>query len=144
MRNLRPWPLPNHGGFLNIIQRLPLLRGERQTPQQIVCRLAVDDIRLDIEKVVPCGLLITELLSNAYKHAFADGRAGQIVISMKQVADLVDLEVVDNGLGLPAGFDYRQARTLGLQLIMALVNQLNGVFELQSDNGVRFSLRFAP
>ncbi|WP_052643298.1 PAS domain S-box protein [Syntrophotalea carbinolica] len=110
--------------------------------QQIDCRLTVEDIPLDIEKVVPCGLLITELLSNAYKHAFADGRSGQVAISLHSHAGQFELTVADNGVGVPADFDYCSPKTLGLQLVTALVNQLNGTLEVESRSGTCFRVRF--
>jgi two-component sensor histidine kinase len=124
-----------------------LVRQQQQicpsTDQKIDCRLAVEDIPLDIEKVIPCGLLITELLSNAYKHAFADGRNGQVVISLYGEAGKFELTVADDGVGLPADFDYRKAKTLGLQLVTALVDQLNGTLELENGNGTCFRVLFA-
>jgi PAS domain S-box-containing protein len=111
--------------------------------QQIECRTVVGDIFLDIEKVIPCGLLITELLSNAYKHAFADGRSGTITISMEHVRGQLVLSVADDGVGLPAGLNYRQTTTLGLQLVLALVNQLNGTLELEREGGTLFRITFA-
>ena len=115
-----------------------------QSPgQEVAFRLVVEDLPLDIEKVVPCGLLITELLSNAYKHAFEDGQKGQVTISMQGGAGQIELAVADNGVGFPAELDYRQAKTFGLQLVTALVNQLGGTLEMESNNGTRFQVRFA-
>jgi two-component sensor histidine kinase len=114
------------------------------TPGQAIdCRLAVEDLDLDITKVVPCGLMITELLSNAYKHAFVDGRSGQVTISMKSSTGQIELAVTDNGIGWPDELDYRQPKTLGLQLVKALTNQLNGTLELERSNGTRFRVCFA-
>jgi PAS domain S-box-containing protein len=110
--------------------------------QDIDCRLDIEDIPLDIQKVVPCGLLTTELLSNAYKHAFPDNRSGKVGISLSWFAGQFELTVADNGVGLPVDFDYRRATTLGLQLVTALVNQLNGSLEVDKDNGTRFVVRF--
>ena len=111
--------------------------------QEVDCWLVVEDIPLDIEKVVPCGLLVTELLSNVYKHAFSDGRSGQVKISLESCAGQLELMVADDGVGLPAGFDYRQAKTLGLQLVSALVNQLGGTLEVVNGNGACFRVQFA-
>ncbi|MCD4688812.1 MAG: PAS domain S-box protein [Desulfuromonadaceae bacterium] len=120
------------------------LRQVCQRPeQQIECQTVIDDIVLDIEKVIPCGLLITELLSNAYKHAFADGRSGSITISMKQLGEKLVLSVADDGVGLPAGLDYRHTTTLGLQLVTALTNQLNGTLEVKREGGTLFRVTFA-
>ncbi|MGE4545278.1 MAG: PAS domain S-box protein [Pedobacter sp.] len=111
--------------------------------QTIDCCLEVEDLELDIEKIIPCGLLITELLSNAYKHAFVDGKPGQITISIKKVGSEMGLSVADTGIGFPAEIDYLHARTLGLQLVTALVNQLNGTLELDRSRGTLFRVRFA-
>lgn len=112
--------------------------------QEITCRLEVEELVLDIEKVIPCGLLITELLSNAYKHAFVDGRRGNITISMHCCGEEMVLAVADDGVGLPTGYDCRQAKTLGMHLLTALINQLNGSLELEQGNGTLFQVRFVP
>lgn len=120
------------------------LRQAFQRPeQQIESQTDLEDIVLDIEKVIPCGLLITELLSNAYKHAFADGRSGTITISMKQLGEQLVLSVADDGVGLPADLDYRHTTTLGLQLVTALTNQLNGTLEVKREGGTLFRVIFA-
>ncbi len=120
------------------------LRQVFQRPQQqIECQTVIEDIVLDIAQVIPCGLLITELLSNAYKHAFADGRNGTITISMEQLGEQLALSVADDGVGLPADLDYRQTTTLGLQLVTALVNQLNGTVEVEREGGTLFRVTFA-
>jgi two-component sensor histidine kinase len=115
-----------------------------QSPEQEVgCRLVVENVPLDIEKVVPCGLLVTELLSNAYKHAFVGGRSGQVTVSLQSENGQIELKVADDGIGLPEEFDHRQAKTLGLQLVSALVNQLGGELEVETDNGACFRVNFA-
>jgi PAS domain S-box-containing protein len=106
------------------------------------CDVHVDVVDLDIEKVIPCGLLITELLSNALKHAFSDGRCGTIKIDVYRQKGRIFLSVSDDGIGLPDGFDYRNANTLGLQLVMALVGQLDGTLTVKSRNGTRFDISF--
>ncbi len=111
--------------------------------QQIDCRMQIEDIVLDIGQVVPCGLLITELLSNAYRHAFVDGRSGVITVSMEGQDGQILLTVSDNGIGLPADLDCRQARTLGLQLVRALVSQLNGTMEIGAGTGAMFQVTFS-
>lgn len=111
--------------------------------QQIDCRMEIADIILDIGQVVPCGLLITELLSNAYRHAFIDGRNGVITISMERQDGQLLLTVSDNGVGLPADLDCRKARTLGLQLVGALVKQLNGTMEIGAGTGTMFQVTFS-
>ena len=110
--------------------------------QQIECRTEIEEIVLDIEKVVPCGLLITELLSNAYKHAFPDDRKGIVTVSMRHENGSLLLSVADDGVGLPVDLDYRRTATLGLQLVMALVNQLNANIDVERENGTLFRVIF--
>ncbi|WP_235606836.1 PAS domain S-box protein [Syntrophotalea acetylenivorans] len=111
--------------------------------QQIECRSVIGDISLDIAQVIPCGLLITELLSNAYKHAFTDGSNGTIIVSMMKSGRQLSLSVADDGVGLPADLDCRHTATLGLQLVTALTNQLNGTLEVKRDGGTLFRVTFA-
>lgn len=112
--------------------------------QEISWHLQLEEFVLDIEKVVPFGLLLTELVSNSYKHAFNDGKNGSIEILLCRCGEEVVLAVADDGMGLPADFDWRQAQTLGLQLVNALVLQLNGSLELERAGGTLFRLRFVP
>lgn len=109
---------------------------------RIECEVLVADVTVDIEKVVPCGLLITELFSNAIKHAFPDGRRGMVRIEISSRQRDVKLSVADDGVGLPAGFDYRHTQTLGLQLVCALVAQLDGDISLVGGAGTRFDIIF--
>jgi two-component sensor histidine kinase len=98
---------------------------------------------LDIEKVVPCGLLITELLSNALKHAFPEGRSGSVKVEIRRQGRQVNLCVADDGIGLPENFNYLEAETLGLQLVCALVEQLNATMQVHSDRGACFDISFS-
>jgi PAS domain S-box-containing protein len=113
------------------------------TPSPVVCTVSVADIMLDIEKVVPCGLLITELLSNALKHAFPEGRSGSVKVEIRRQGRQVNLCVADDGIGLPENFNYLEAETLGLQLVCALVEQLNATMQVHSDRGACFDISFS-
>jgi two-component sensor histidine kinase len=111
--------------------------------QEISWHVDLEEFVLDIEKVVPFGLLLTELLSNANKHAFTNGENGCISISVRRCRNEIVLAVADDGVGLPAAFDFRQAKTLGMNLLTALVSQLNGSLEVDQDHGTLFKVRFA-
>ena len=105
------------------------------------------EVNLDI--AVPCGLILNELITNAYKHAFPKGkprsRAGkcEIAVTMKREDGALTLTVADNGVGLPAGKNWKNPETLGLRLVKMLSQQLNGSMELDRSAGTTFSLRFA-
>lgn len=102
------------------------------------------DIYLSIDNAVPCGLIVNELISNALKHAFVDGREGEICVMMQQLADQqVKLIVRDNGVGLPKDVDYMNTGSLGLQLVTMLVQQLDGTIEIRNNAGAEFAIVFS-
>jgi PAS domain S-box-containing protein len=85
--------------------------------------------RLDLQRAIPCGLLVTELVTNAIKHAFPGGRAGQVLVRLWPEPGVV--EVADDGVGLPPGLQLGEGRGLGLQLLPLLAEQCGGRLELQ-------------
>ena len=93
-------------------------------------------------RAIPCGLLVTELVTNAFKHAFPAGRTGEVRIELHAVDDELELVVADDGVGLPEGFDLANVKSLGLQLVPLLADQLGGRFTVGGGPGARFSLRF--
>lgn len=102
-----------------------------------------DEVVLDLNRAIPCGLILNELMTNALKHAFPDGRRGTIRVSLKRPADgTVVLAVHDDGVGLPPDFEIGAASTLGLELSGLLAEQLHGSFSCQSVGGARFELSF--
>jgi two-component sensor histidine kinase len=102
----------------------------------------IEDISLDIDTAIPCGLIINELVSNSLKYAFKDGRAGEINVSLHRSGGKYTLTVSDNGAGLPDGFDFRDSPSLGLQLVNTLVEQIEGTIELDKTAGTIFTIRF--
>jgi PAS domain S-box-containing protein len=97
---------------------------------------------LDLEHAFPCALLISELVSNALKHAFA-GRTGKLWARACRAADReIVLDVGDDGAGIPESLDWRNTGSLGLQLVQSLVRQLRGSIELDRSAGARFTIRF--
>lgn len=103
------------------------------------------NVALDIEHAVPCGLIVSELVSNAFKHAFPAGRAGKIEVHVhKEQGGAVVIEVADDGVGLPESVDWRQPQSLGLQLVASLTTQLRAITDLDRSRGTRFKIRFSP
>lgn len=104
---------------------------------------AIEGILLDVNNAIPCGLIINELVTNALRHAFPEGRSGKIDISMnRDDAGKVALVVGDNGIGFPEDTDFRNTRSLGMQLVISLVNQLGGMIELDRTEGTSFRIAF--
>lgn len=103
----------------------------------------VDRTGLGMDCAVPCGLIINELVSNSFKHAFPGGRRGEVRIAMsRHEGDRITLVVSDNGIGLQQDLDILNAESLGLQLVVTLVDQLRGAITLDRDGGTKFSVEF--
>ncbi|OPY30171.1 MAG: nitrate/nitrite sensor protein NarX [Methanocella sp. PtaU1.Bin125] len=111
--------------------------------ERIIIEKNIDNISLNIDTAIPLGLIINELLSNALKHAFPDNRKGVINININQQQDnYYLLNIKDNGIGFPAGLDLANTRTLGLNLVNALAEQINGKLNIKIENGTNFELLF--
>lgn len=93
-------------------------------------------IILDIDTSIPLGLIINELLTNSYKYAFVNREAGMIIVNLeKKTAEELELEVADNGVGLPPDFDANTLNSLGLKLVKGLANQIKGIVRFENKNG---------
>jgi two-component sensor histidine kinase len=104
--------------------------------------LQVDVPPLPIDVAIPCGLLLNELMSNCFKHAFKSVDEGCICVSLTSDGSTNLLVVSDDGVGFPADLDFRNAPSFGLQLVHTLVDQLNGSVSLTSERGTEFTIRF--
>jgi two-component sensor histidine kinase len=101
------------------------------------------ELMLSLDLAVPCGLIANELITNALKHAFPDGRKGMVVASLELRADrMVVLTVSDNGTGLPDGLDVNASPSMGLSTVRALVEQIGGTLSVSSRPGARISVIF--
>jgi two-component sensor histidine kinase len=108
-------------------------------------RLTMDaeEIFLNINTAIPCGLIVNELVSNALKHGFPEGRSGEVAVELHRIdGDGYMLRVRDDGVGLPEGLDFRRTDTLGMQIIVTLVNQIDGRLKLERQGGTSFTLEF--
>ncbi|GIK40601.1 MAG: hypothetical protein BroJett011_44340 [Chloroflexota bacterium] len=106
--------------------------------------IQADDIFVDIDTAVPCGLILNELISNSLKHAFPDRRRGDIFIQMQvEPEQQIMLSVGDNGVGFPPDFDFHENGSLGWLLVNSLVDQLEGSIELSRQGGTQVKLTFA-
>jgi len=108
----------------------------------IKLKISGDNTSLDINNAIPCGLMINELLTNAIKHAFPQGRLGEINIDFHKKNNEYILTVQDNGIGLPRDLDLEKTESLGMRLINSLVSQLDGKLEVTSNNGTKFKIIF--
>jgi PAS domain S-box-containing protein len=104
--------------------------------------LKIEDVNLNIETAIPCGLIITELISNCLKYAFPNQMKGKIIISLKQVEDKFELIISDNGIGLPENININKIKTLGILLVKSLTEQIDGKISIQRKNGTQFKITF--
>lgn len=112
--------------------------------RNIVCMVDADDVRLDLTRLTAMSLLISELITNSLKHAFAGQESGTIRIDLKRVEGSVTLEVSDDGPGMPAGYDSGKSPGLGLKIIRGLAAQMGARLTLPRPGSSAISLAFAP
>lgn len=123
-----------------------LLRGLRSTygasGDGVVTRVAAEGVVLGADLAIPCGLIVNELVTNAFKHAFPGGR-GAIDVRLQRRSDGLVLRVADDGVGLPARFELASLTSLGLQLVQTLSEQIGGAVGIERGApGVTFSVSF--
>ena len=111
---------------------------------RIKLKMNVDDVSLGVSDAMSCGLIINELVSNSLKHAFPEGRSGEVSVSLCSTGkDKFELVVGDDGVGMPQHLDFRSVETLGMHLIILMAeDQLRGTIELDITDGTEFKVTF--
>jgi PAS domain S-box-containing protein len=110
---------------------------------EIKLNLDIQNVFLNLDLAIPCGLIINEIVSNALKYAFVETKSGgEISIKMSLDEENLTLVIGDNGIGLPKEIDYRNTQSLGLQLVVTLTDQLNGTIELNTVKGTVYTIIF--
>jgi PAS domain S-box-containing protein len=110
---------------------------------EISCEINSNEVFLPVDQAIPCALVVNEILSNAYKHAFKGKKQGTIEIFALQEDGKIRITVRDDGVGLPGNFDISRSTSLGLKLIRTLVqHQLKGSISFKSQNGTEISMEF--
>lgn len=117
------------------------LRSFHESPERTVTiTYAADPVSLDLHRAVPFSLILNEVISNAFKHAFPKGRDGRIEISVTDQEDSIRLSVCDNGCG--KADQASSSRSMGMDLIRAFSRQLRGEYRFVNEDGLRFDLTF--
>ena len=111
-------------------------------PARISWRVDVEPFSLGVGQAIPVGLILNELISNALKHAFPDGRGGSVKIEGSRAQGRIHLAVEDDGIGAPAGIEVVRPESLGMQIIQILTRQLKGTFEVACGRPAKFKISF--
>jgi two-component sensor histidine kinase len=132
----------NFGTYIeNLIRRL--VRSYRVNEDLIQVDLNIDRMYLNMQTAIPSGLIVSELVSNSFRHGFPQGRKGRIQVDFNEVDDSgYALTVKDNGVGFPKDLDFQATETQGLQIVNDLVAQLKGKIRLDRRGGTTFKITF--
>ncbi len=118
------------------------LQATYATQTQIHIRVA-KNVWLNIDTIIPCGLILNELISNSLKHAFPNGKSGNIWVTVTaNEAGRITLVTADDGVGLPVGVNPENSPSLGLRLVQSLAHQLRGTVHFARDNGTKVTIIF--
>jgi two-component sensor histidine kinase len=99
-------------------------------------------VALNFDQAISCGLILNELVTNAFKYAYPDAD-GEILVEMTETGhNRVTLTVADHGIGLPPGFDLSHSKTMGMSIVDALTQELDGSLRIESSGGAKFSVTF--
>lgn len=101
-----------------------------------------DSVGANIDAAIPLGLIVNELIDNTIQHAFQDVEGGEISLSFLRIDDEVVLKILDNGIGLPEDFDALSADSKGLHIVLNLIDQLGGTYEINRGNGTTWRIAF--
>jgi two-component sensor histidine kinase len=122
-----------------------LWRSHGALAEKVRYSITAAPVTMPIVIAVPCGLILNELAGNTLKHAFPAGRSGEVTVRLEHdpASATVCLRVRDNGVGLPAGLEWRQTQSLGLHLVQLLADQLDAVVNLTTESGTEFAVTFS-
>ena len=113
--------------------------------ERVSLSVEADLIELPVNRAIPCGLILNELVSNAFKHGFPNDRAGSITLRFTRLeSGRLSLVCSDDGVGIPEGFDWQNAGSLGLRIVQILSKQIGATFALdRTKPGTSFELTFS-
>lgn len=132
--------------FAEYVQDLAvnLFRSYGVNSDTIRLKINAFDVFLSIDTAIPCGLVITELVSNSLKYAFPSGRTGEVYINLSSYNDGEFVLIVgDSGAGFPKDLDFENTKSLGLKLVTTLAKQqLKGTIDMHTNGGTEFRIAF--
>jgi PAS domain S-box-containing protein len=137
-------PDMSHINFKQYVEKLvsDILQSYRANTGLIHPIIQIDNIEMNMETAIPCGLIINELVTNSIKYSFPGDREGEVRVSLKNMGEQFVLIISDNGIGLPEDLDFQSTESLGLQLVNSLTDQLDGEIEVDKSHGTEFKITF--
>jgi two-component sensor histidine kinase len=113
-------------------------------PDRIALKIDAEDVSIGLETAIPCGLIVNELVSNSLRHAFPEGRKGELRIGLHVIdGNEYELIISDDGIGLPEGLDFRSAQSLGFRTVASFEKSGPlGEFVLNRTGGTEFRIKF--
>ena len=122
---------------------LPRLHAAYKGDCSVEIRMDVQPVTVSLDQAIPFGLIMNELVTNAFKHAFAGRSDGFIAVTVNTSDTMFNLSLEDNGIGFPPGLQIESSSSLGLKVSTLLANQLGGTLTIiESSGGSRFHLEF--
>jgi PAS domain S-box-containing protein len=106
---------------------------------RIALTAKLSEVRVKVKSAIPLGIAVNEILTNALKYAFPDGRRGEITVNLHDEVDTLVIEVSDNGTGMPLD-DTKESKGMGSQLIKMMIHQLRGSISIEGGNGTRYRI----
>ncbi|WP_414468584.1 histidine kinase N-terminal 7TM domain-containing protein [Methanobacterium sp. ACI-7] len=131
----------NFGNYLRTLAQ-EIFQTYRGNSDNTTLNTNVDDIMLDINTSIPLGLIVNELISNCFKHAFKSNEKGQIWVNFHQKGEEFKVIIRDDGDGFPEDIDITNAKSMGLMLVNSLVKQIDGTIEIDCSEGTRIEIKF--
>ncbi|MDX1641616.1 MAG: histidine kinase dimerization/phosphoacceptor domain -containing protein [Balneolaceae bacterium] len=125
-----------------IMNLVNLIQESLDPKENIKVDISADSFSINVTQAVPCALILNELISNSYKHAFDHKEAGKIDISICQNNGIVEFSVRDNGKGIPEEYLDESGTSLGLTIVRTLIRQVDGTFNIKNDNGTAAAFHF--
>jgi two-component sensor histidine kinase len=119
-----------------------ILESYAATSTKLHFNIKVENVEYGIDALIPLGLILNETISNSIKHAFKDDVEGEITIHLSNTEESTFLLIADNGVGSDISTDQLKEKSLGLELIFDLTDQLDGALELQKENGFTYKFNF--
>ena len=112
-------------------------------PGKVKLNSDIEETPISLNQAYPLGLITNELISNSLKYAFPENKKGEITVSLKKLDKEFELIIMDDGVGMPDDFDWKNSSTLGFKLVRTLVeNQLDGSIDKESKKGTKFIIKF--